>query len=226
MVGTQSIKPAGGQRAGAVVRCGVRDAGCTGKGIRRLKIRALERNMVRTLCFAAILAVVPWAGVNAQNSKQLSKAEASLVAADSARYRAMVNKDIKALGLLLADELVYIHSTGVRQSKSEHMHDIEREGGAVYRRLDTKEQVPSIYGNTGLIQGVVVFNTGGPGHESAFTLRYTSVYVRRQNRWQLVSFSCSRLPEDGAAGPRAGGASSGVLTAPPSGVPPNGPTQN
>jgi hypothetical protein len=184
-----------------------------------------ERRSVNALFISVLLAVaMPRVAASAETSKPLSKAESGLVAADTARYQAMVARDVKALELLLADELVYIHSSSTRQSKSEHLHDIEI-GSAVYKRIDTKEQVPSIYGNTGLIQGVANFATGGGDRESAFELRYTSVYVRRQGRWQMVSFSCSRIPEAGAAGPRAGGPSAGGLpgaapSGPPSGSPP------
>jgi hypothetical protein len=134
-----------------------------------------------------------------------------VVAADSARFRAMTERDLPTLRLVLADELVYIHSSSTRQSKGEHLGDIER-GMANYRRIDVKEQVPYVYGNTGLIQGVATFTTGPAGRESApSTLRYTSVYVKRQGRWQMVAFSCSKIPEGGTA-PRGGG--------PPGGGPP------
>jgi Domain of unknown function (DUF4440) len=187
---------------------------------REQRLSARKHNMVKTFVFGVILAVaVPWGGVKAENLKQLSKAEAGLVAADSARYAAMINRDVKALDLLLADELVYIHSSSTRQSKSEHLHDIEK-GGASYKRIETKEQVPSIYGNAGLIQGIASFTTGAAGRaENTFTLRYTSVYVRRQGRWQMVAFSCSRITEAGATGPRAGGPSAGGAP----GVAPPGP---
>jgi len=171
-----------------------------------------ERSGLRTWISSVIIALMASGqAVSAESAKSLSKAEAALVAADSARFRAMIERDLPALRLLLADELVYIHSSSTRQSKSEHLGDIER-GMANYRRIDVKEQVPSVYGNTGLIQGVATFTTGAAGSEAPpFTLRYTSVYVKRQGRWQMVAFSCSRIPEGGAA-PRGG--------APPAGGPP------
>jgi hypothetical protein len=182
-------------------------------------MRGFKRRSVDALIVSVLLAAaMPRVAATAETFKPLSKAASGLVAADTARYQAMVGRDVKALELLLADELVYIHSSSTRQSKSEHLHDIEM-GSAVYKRIDTKEQVPSIYGNTGLIQGVAIFTTGGGGREITFTLRYTSVYVRRQGRWQMVSFSCSRIPEAGAAAPRAEAPSAGG----PPGAAPSGP---
>jgi hypothetical protein len=126
-----------------------------------------------------------------------SRRDAGLVAADSARFTAMVTHDTDALERLLADELVYVHSSSTRQSKLEHVADI-RAGRATYARIEPLEQVPSVYGDTGLVQGVATFTTGPVERQGAFMLRYTSVYVWRQARWQMVAFACSRIP----GGPR------------------------
>ena len=188
-------------------------------------MRALQYTGLKMLICSVILAVATPA-MSADNSKPLSKAEAGLVAADSARFQAMVAKDAAALELALADELVYIHSSSARQSKSEHLGDIKA-GGATYKRLEPKEQVPYIYGDTGIIQGVADFVTGGGNRpEIAFQLRYTSVYVQRQGRWQMVAFSCSRIPPGGVpSGPPPGGAG-GPPPAAPAGAPAGGPPRS
>ncbi|MGA3158736.1 MAG: nuclear transport factor 2 family protein [Steroidobacteraceae bacterium] len=123
-----------------------------------------------------------------------SRSEASLLDADSRRFRAMVDRDIPALNRALADELVYVHSSSTRQNKSEHIHDTEV-GRAVYRHIEIKEQQPHIYGEVGVIQGVATFATGAEGHESTFALRYTDVYVKRDGRWQMVAWHCTRIPD-------------------------------
>jgi hypothetical protein len=165
----------------------------------------VNSSALKSWIFSVILGVtLSGPAVSGESSKPLSKAEAAVVDADSARFRAMIERDLPTLRLVLADELVYIHSSSTRQTKSEHLADLER-GAANYSRIDVKEQVPYVYGGTGLIQGVATFTTGTAGRESApFTLRYTSVYVKRQGRWQMVAFSCSRITDGGAA-PRGGG---------------------
>ena len=124
----------------------------------------------------------------------LSKAEVGLLAADSNRFRAMVERDVPALKAALADELVYVHSSSTRQSKSEHLADIEA-GAATYRSIDVKEQVPYLYGKVGVIQGIATFATGGGDRQSTFTLRYTDVYIQRSGRWQMVAWHCTRIPD-------------------------------
>jgi hypothetical protein len=106
----------------------------------------------------------------------------------------MVNHDVPTLNRLLADELVYVHSSSTRQNKTEQIHDIES-GKAHYWRIDVREQQPHIYGTTGIIQGVADFVLGPEGHERMSTLRYTDVYVQRNGEWQMVAWHCTRIPE-------------------------------
>lgn len=125
---------------------------------------------------------------------RLSPAELSLVAADSQRFRAMVTRDFPTLARMLADELVYVHSSSARQNKSEHLHDMVV-GKAFYRRIGVQEQQPRVYGHTGVIQGIATFTTGADPHQTTFTLRYTDVYVNRAGRWQMVAWHCTRMPD-------------------------------
>ena len=123
----------------------------------------------------------------------MAAAETGLMKADADRFAAMVARDIPALSRLLADELVYVHSSSTRQSKSEHLGDTEA-GRAVYQRIDAREQQPRVYGDVGVIQGIATFTTGGR-QQQTFTLRYTDVYVMRDSRWQMVAWHCTRIPE-------------------------------
>lgn len=122
-------------------------------------------------------------------------AENRLLQADARHFRDMVNHDVAALKLDLADELVYVHSSSVRQSKHELLHDIEV-GRAIYRHIEIRAQEPRLYGRVGIIQGVAAFVTGPETHASTFVLRYTDVYVRRDGRWQMVAWHCTRIPDN------------------------------
>ena len=52
-----------------------------------------------------------------------------------------------------------------------------------------------IYGNTAVITGISNEKIRFKGNESMVRYRRTTVYVRRQNRWQCVSFHGSRIIE-------------------------------
>src|SRR3546814_15539250 len=49
---------------------------------------------------------------------------ASVLAVEDARFDAMTNNDVDALQLLLADDLHYVHSTGVVEGKAEFLRKI------------------------------------------------------------------------------------------------------
>ena len=146
-----------------------------------------RRAISRPLAAGLVVATLGLSAAAAEPARGLSKQEAGLVDADSARFHAMVARDIPALDRLLADELVYVHSSSTRQSKSEHLDDI-RTGNATYARIEPREQVPFLYGKTGIIQGVAA-------SQVTSVLRYTSVCVQRQGRWQMAAFACSRVPD-------------------------------
>ena len=110
-------------------------------------------NTMQRHFLAALMSVGLLSAVAAESQEKLSNAEAELVAIDSARYKAMTERDVPTLEKMLADELVYIHSSSTRQSKSEHLGDLKA-GKANYNKIDVREQTPSIYGDVGIIQGV------------------------------------------------------------------------
>ena len=159
--------------------------------IRRDAMAELRR---RVLLLGVVVVALAAGPVSAAERKGRQATAAGLVAADSARFRAMVDRDMPALERGLADELVYVHSMSLRQTKAEHLLDVKA-GRAIYLKIDVREQEPYLYGSTGVIHGVATFMTGGE-RKSTFTLRYTDVYVRRDGRWQMVAFSCSRMPEE------------------------------
>ena len=51
------------------------------------------------------------------------KSPAGLLAADQARYTAMVARDWPTLDRLLGDDLIYVHSQGNAQNKAQHFGD-------------------------------------------------------------------------------------------------------
>jgi hypothetical protein len=80
---------------------------------------------------------------DATSSRTLSAEEVSLAETDSRRFRAMVDRGIPELERTLADELVYVHSSDMRQSKEEHLGDTAT-GKAVYRRIDINTRMPEL----------------------------------------------------------------------------------
>jgi ketosteroid isomerase-like protein len=116
--------------------------------------------------------------------------------AHARRFAAMVERDLEALGALLADELTYTHSNGRVETKEQFLAALAS-GALEYLAIVSEgESAVRLYadGEVGLIAGAARVTVRTGGREGAVTLRYTSVYVHRDGRWQLVAWHSSAVP--------------------------------
>jgi len=119
-----------------------------------------------------------------------------LAAAHARRFEAMIGREIDALGELLADELTYAHSNGKVETKAEFLAALES-GALQYLEIAAAgENVIRRYGDgtVGVITGPARVRVRIGEREGEVTLVYTSVYVHRDGRWQLVAWHSSTAP--------------------------------
>jgi ketosteroid isomerase-like protein len=112
---------------------------------------------------------------------------------ERARFQAWLQKDVPALNQVIADDVVYCHSTGVCQNKAE-LIDFITGGVSVYRAMDVIEIEPQQYGETVVVNGKLDLKVESGGKLQQFQGIYTDVYVKRDGRWQLVRWQSTRLP--------------------------------
>ncbi len=127
---------------------------------------------------------------------QVSDSESSLAEVakvERARFQAWVQKDTTALSKVIAEDVLYCHSTGVCQNKAELTGFITG-GQSVYRAMDVVELKPQAFGDTVIVNGKLNMKVETAGQVSAFQAIYTDVYVKRDGRWQLVRWQSTRLP--------------------------------
>jgi Domain of unknown function (DUF4440) len=143
----------------------------------------------RTLALAifAVLSVTTTGAASSAATSVMSRTEAAVLDAESQRFRAQVEKDVATLNALLAEDVSYTHSSGVRQTKAEYIKDIES-GNMVYKAIEPSDQKVRVYGNTAVITGAVRIAVSVAGTERAVELLYTDVHVKRGARWQLVAW--------------------------------------
>lgn len=110
------------------------------------------------------------------------------------RFQLMTQNDLAALAPMLADDLVYIHSTGRMESKPQFLGSL-RSGALRYRSIDASETVIRTWGNTATVTGrAKLAVTTGRG-DSDLDVRYTAVYRSKRGRWQLVSWQSTRIEQ-------------------------------
>ena len=112
---------------------------------------------------------------------------------DAERFAAMVKGDAAALDGLLADDLVYTHSSGKVDSKASFLDDIK--GGQLhYKVIRPEDPKLTVYGDTAVTTGLAAFEVNNHGQELNMKLRYTDVWVKRGGKWQMVAWQSTRLP--------------------------------
>jgi len=118
---------------------------------------------------------------------------AAVRAAELARFDAQVKRDTAALGRLLADELRYVHSSALIETKR-HFIETVATGRIVYDSLVPVEMHHRIYGQTAVGAGEVRVQVEMDGKTLRVNLLFTTVHVRQHGRWQLVAWQSTRVP--------------------------------
>jgi len=112
---------------------------------------------------------------------------------DAAKIQAMVHADAKALGEILRDDLIYIHSSGPVDTKDRVIDEITS-GLLQYSAVETSEVGVRVYGNTSVITGRAILKVSTKGKRLEIPVRYTEVWVCSGGVWQLASWQATRIP--------------------------------
>jgi hypothetical protein len=134
------------------------------------------------LVFGSLLAL----GVGAQ------AADAPALEADRARFEAQVKGDVAALDKLLATDLTYVHSSGVVETKDEFVGAI-RSGKYKYKSIVPEGVTVRAHGDTAVVHGKATIDVVSSGRDVHVLLVFTDVWVKRDGRWQMVSWHSTRL---------------------------------
>ena len=118
-----------------------------------------------------------------------------IVALEQSLYRAMIGRDFATLRGLLSDDVSYMHSTGVAESKAQYLAGVA-DGLYEYERIESRGVRIHMYRETAVETGVVEMSVGATGEPKA-TLRllFTLVWVKQGGRWQLLLRQATRIPE-------------------------------
>lgn len=118
----------------------------------------------------------------------------AIIELDRKRMNAMAQKDIAALGELLADDLVYTHSSA-RLDTKESLIEGMRSGKTLYSAVVPSEVKAQDCGDTVILTGVARISVNSGGNAMNFGVRFTDVYANRAGRWQMVAWQSTRLPD-------------------------------
>ena len=112
---------------------------------------------------------------------------------DRKRMQAMAAKDIATLEAVLADDLVYTHSSA-RLDTKQSLIGAMTSGATVYTGVEASDVRAQDLGDTVVLTGIAQIKVVSNGTPNAFRVRFTDVYARRDGRWQMVTWQSTRLP--------------------------------
>jgi ketosteroid isomerase-like protein len=136
----------------------------------------------------------------------LSELEWEAAAAEAERYTAMAAGDLAALDRLLADDLVYTHSTGVRDTKDAYLASL-RDGVVAYDAVDHVIEQVLRSGDTVLIFERMHARARLNGRPVSLSSKALAVWRRSGASWALIAYQPTPTPSPEPSGPVQGGKS-------------------
>lgn len=124
----------------------------------------------------------------------VSDATAPVLAAEDARFAAMVAADADGMRRVFAADLVYVHSNALVESR-EQLIDSIVSGRSRYVAVQPAERQVVLMGDsTAIVRGRGRFQVQAGGNDLDLQIRYLAVYGRADGAWQLRSWQSLRLP--------------------------------
>ena len=144
------------------------------------------KHRVLALVLASVLALPALASAQAT---AMGKAEQQVIQAEKDRFAAMVKVDEAALNKLLSDDLTYIHSSALLQTKKEFI-DTLKSGAIKYISVAPTESdwKVRIVGTVAIVTGAAAVHVIDHGADLTFRIRYTNVHSNRAGSWQLMNW--------------------------------------
>lgn len=111
----------------------------------------------------------------------------ALRALEERRRLAMLAVDTAALRDILDEGLVYIHSTGARDSRSSYLDKLD-EGAVRYEELSTEVVEIAVRERFALLRGIMTARVRTPDRTLAVASHYEVVWMRTAEAWRVVAF--------------------------------------
>ncbi|MEW5975467.1 MAG: nuclear transport factor 2 family protein [Acidobacteriota bacterium] len=133
-----------------------------------------------------LLVLVFHLSVPADTGEEVRQAEQKWV-------KAVTAKDRSALEKILAEDLVYTHSTGLVENRTQYLTALSS-GQQKYTSIDYSDTVVRSYGSTAVVTTEVRMTGTTKGEPFDSRLRMIHVWFKNGSGWTLVAHQTTRLP--------------------------------
>jgi hypothetical protein len=112
---------------------------------------------------------------------------------EDTRWQLLLNADANALTDLLSDDLQFVHSSGLKDDKTNYL-DAVRTGAVIYRSANSRIETVVPLGNESFIaSGALKMEATVRGIERSLHSLFTVVWRREQETWRLVAHQTTLL---------------------------------
>jgi ketosteroid isomerase-like protein len=127
-------------------------------------------------------------------AKHMADNGAKIIELDKKRMTAMAEQDIATLNAVLADDLVYTHSSA-RLDTKQSLIGAMQSGATVYNSVEPSDVKAQDLGDAVVLTGIARIRVTSNGKPNSFGVRFTDVYANKGGQWQMVVWQSTRLPE-------------------------------
>ena len=144
--------------------------------------------LIRSLADLFILRSAPGSGAQ-ECSGTITVAEA--LQAEDARFKAQMSGDGAAMKKLFGDDLVYIHSSTVVDTKQSFIESITS-GNVKYRSMHRGDSTVRTYGGVAIVSGSAKFEVTVKGENRSLDLLYHAIWAKRIAGAQFISWQATK----------------------------------
>lgn len=116
--------------------------------------------------------------------------------ANEQRLSAMRRGDAAALKELLADNLVYVFSTGIVENKIGQLQAIEHKTVKYEDDLHIRDVKIRAFSENAVVIGVLESHLVLNGERQHLVNRFTMLWVKNDNKWQMSSWQSTAIPQE------------------------------
>ena len=119
--------------------------------------------------------------------------ESDIARLEDERYAAMLAKDAAALERLLHSDLVYMHSSGVADSKTSYIAGV-RDRAWDYHAIARSDQAVRLNGTLALVFNRLKIDLSVRGVAKSLDNRALAVWVAEDGTWRLIALQSGMVP--------------------------------
>jgi ketosteroid isomerase-like protein len=118
--------------------------------------------------------------------------EAEIERLEDARYAAMIAGDAAILSAMLADGLVYTHSSGATDDKASYIAGVAS-GKFTYHAVERPSETIRVYGDAALVSGEVRIDVTVGGVRKQLRSRHLNVWIREKSGWKMAAWESTPI---------------------------------